>query len=232
MELRVIDPSFVRDISNSLLDESGRLMPVPSAVLEQTTDLERAIFGARHACYVLPTLELVEHIQGLIGGRSAIEIGSGNGVLARALGILATDSHMQARPEIAAHYRALGQKTISYGEGVLRLDALEAVRTLKPQVVVGAWVTHRYDPKRHWAEGNADGIDEEALLELCEEYIFIGNDSVHAKKSIWRHPHRKTYLPFIFSRAKDGSKDFIAVWKGRMSSGLVPGKETGDPKVS
>ena len=224
MQLQIIDPSTVRDISSQLLDDRGELKPVPSAVLEQTTDVERSVFGARHACYLLPTAELVTHLRELIGARSALEIGSGNGVLAKALGIPASDSYQQDRPDIAAYYQALRQKTIRYGENVQKRDALEAVRTLRPQVVVGAWVTHRYDPRRHWAEGNMDGVDEEALLELCEQYIFIGNDSVHAKKSIWRHPHRKAYLPFIFSRAKDGSKDFIAVWDGLAKPGL-PTKE-------
>lgn len=214
MDISILDPTTIRDISGLLLDPAGRLRVLPTAELEQTTALERALFGIRHACYVLPTQELVAHVKDLIGARTALEIGSGNGVLAEALGIPATDSHQQSRADIALLYAMLRHPVIRYGNNVQKLDALAAVRAHRPQVVVGAWVTHRYDPRRHWAEGNEDGIDEDELLTLCEQYIFIGNDSVHSKKSIWSRPHTKTYLPFVFSRAKEPGRDFIAVWEG------------------
>lgn len=214
MAISILDPTKIRDISELLLDQAGRLRVLPTAELEQTTAHERALFGVRHACYVLPTQELVAYVKGLIGDRTALEIGAGNGVLADALGIPATDSHLQTRPDIALLYAALRHAVIRYGANVQKLDALAAVRAHRPQVVVGAWVTHLYDPRRHWAEGNQDGVDEEELLTLCEQYVFIGNDSVHSKKAIWEKPHTKTYLPFVFSRAQVPGRDFIAVWEG------------------
>lgn len=220
MQLTVIDPTQVRDISPLIVGPDGYPLVVPSATLEQTTPLERTLFCVQNGCYLLPTQELVAHVQGLIGNRRAIEIGAGNGVLSKALGIPATDSRQQERPDIAAYYRLLQQPTIRYGANVQKLDALAAVRSLKPQVVLAAWVTHRYDPRRHWAEGNEDGVDEEAVLAHCEHYVFIGNDSVHSKKSIWSRPHVKAYLPFVFSRAREAGRDFVAVWEGDLRKGL------------
>ena len=84
----------VRDLSSDLLDDLGYLRVVPAAFFEDTTVQERALFGNRHGIYGLLTTELVEWLQDRISGRTAIEIGAGNGSLAHALGIAATDSKM------------------------------------------------------------------------------------------------------------------------------------------
>lgn len=215
----ILDPSKVRDISPLLLDESGRLKVVPASVLQSTTVAERAMFGVRHACYVLPSLELVERLKTLIAGRRAIEIGSGNGVLAQALGIVATDNHQQTWPRIKAQYDLMRQPVIQYGPNVQRMSAEEALREYKPQVVVAAWVTHRYDPARAWAEGNEDGVDERELLQNCEQYLFVGNEQVHKKKAIWDMPHRLEYPPYLFSRAVNQTRDFLATWEGALRGG-------------
>lgn len=211
----VLDPRSIRDISGLLLDEQGRLKVVPASVLAQTTREERALFGVRHGLYSFPTLELVEHVRTLIGGRKAIEIGAGYGVLAAALGIPATDNRQQEQPDIAAYYAALRQPTVPYGPNVERLDSRQALAKYRPQVVVGCWVTHRYDPRRHEAGGNQDGVVEEEVIDSCEAYVFIGNEKVHAGKSIWSRPHEKMTAPWVYSRAANGSPDFIAVWPGR-----------------
>lgn len=212
----ILNPADVRDISPLLLDEAGCLKIVNSSVLAATTREERAMFGVRHAFYGLPTIELIEHLKSLIAGRSAIEIGAGSGVLAQALGIPATDNRQQEWPSVQEYYAALRQPTIRYGDHVEALDAKAAVAKYKPQVVIASWVTHRYDPARHEAGGNQDGVDEVALLKHCEEYILIGNEKVHASKPLWALPHTKEQLPFLFSRAANGSADFIARWSGRL----------------
>lgn len=213
----ILNPEDIRDISPLLLDEAGDLKIVSSTVLAATTREERAMFGVRHALYGLPTVELVEHLRTLIAGRSAIEIGAGSGILARALGIPATDNRQQEWPSVQEYYAALRQPTIRYGDHVEALDAQAAVAKYKPQVVIASWVTHRYDPARHDAGGNQDGVDEVALLEHCEEYIFIGNEKVHAAKPLWAVPHTKERLPFVFSRAANGSADFVARWRGKLA---------------
>lgn len=95
------------------------------------------------------------------------------------------------------------------------MDAKEAVAFHKPAVVVASWVTHRYDHRRHWAGGNEVGVNESDLLNRVENYIFVGNEQVHRNKQIWDLPHEKFYLPFLYSRAHNGTRDFLAVWEGR-----------------
>lgn len=213
--LHVQDPTSVRDISPLLLDEKGQLKSVPASVLAETTVLERALFGRTHSVYGFLTDELLAFIRERIAGKSAIEVGAGNGQLARHLGIPATDNRQQEWPEIAEYYRSLQQPVISYGSNVEALDALSAVRKYKPDVVIGSWVTHRYDPTRHQAGGNKDGVDEKELLKHCGAYLFIGNTLVHKNKPIWDEAPEVIEPEWLYSRAHNGTPNFIAIWKGK-----------------
>ena len=210
----VLDPRDVRDIAPLMLDSQGRLKVVEASVLTQTTRNERALFGVRHGLYSFPTTELVAFLRTLIADRTAIEIGAGHGQLAQALGIPATDSRQQEELTIKAYYEALRQPTVPYGNHVEKLDALQAIARYRPQVVIGCWVTHRYRPDRHEAGGNQDGIDEEAVLAGCETYVVVGNEKVHASKSLWgSHAFEKLTPEWLFSRAVNGSPEFIAIWQ-------------------
>lgn len=209
----VIDPNAVRDLGPLVLDDRGHPRVLPASFYAETTREERALLGLRCGAYGLPTVELVAYLQSIIAGRSALEIGSGNGVLARALDIPATDNRQQDAPDIRKYYEALGQPTIRYGDNVEALDAHAAVARYRPQVVIASWVTHRYDPCRHWAGGNQDGVTEEDIIANCDAYVFIGNESVHRAKSIWAQPHQRWSPPWLYSRAVNGSQDFIAIWE-------------------
>lgn len=209
-----LDPSRIRDLSPDALDADGRLRILPAEFWAQTTPEERAVFGNRHAIYSFPTVELVEHLREMIGGRKAIEIGAGNGVLARTLDIPATDNKMQDMAKYRLLYQATGQPTVKYGRNVLKFDAYTAVRRYEPDVVIACWVTHKWEAARHWAGGNEIGVDEEDVLANTQEYIFIGNTEVHSGKKIWDLPHTVTHLPFIYSRATNGTPDFLATWNG------------------
>ena len=211
METLLIDPRE-RDLSPMALDGYGLPKVLPTSFWEATTPAERALFGHRHGIYLFPTVELVAHLHELIGGRSAIEIGSGNGVLARALGIPATDNCMQRRERYRRIYEAAGQPTVTYGRNVTAMDAATAVRRHKPDVVIAAWVTHRFRYDRRWAGGNEIGVDEEDVIAHCSSYVMIGNEHIHRTKSIWDLPHTITYPPFVVSRAANGSRDFLAVF--------------------
>lgn len=213
MSAHILDPAKVRDISGLLLDEQGCLRVVPSRVLEGTKPQERLLFGVRHGLYGFPTEELCAFLQARIGGRRAIEIGSGHGVLAKALAIPATDNRQQEDEGIKAHYAALCQPTVPYGGHVEKLDAAAAVEKYRPEVVVACWVTHRFDPARRHAGGSATGVDEAAIVAACDEYIFVGNAHVHAHKPIWSLPHEKLTPPWLYSRAVNGSPDFIGIWR-------------------
>ena len=212
MDAFPLDPSNVRDISSLLLEDDGTFRVLPASAYEGTTPEERLLFGVRHGIYGFPTIELVDFLRERIAGRRAIEIGSGNGVLAATLGIPATDNRQQEDPAIRAYYDSIAQPVVRYGNDVEKLSATEAVAKYKPQVVVASWVTHRFDPARQDAGGSETGVDEVALLKTCETYLFVGNEQVHAKKAIWAMPHSKLTPPWLFSRAMNGSPDFIAIW--------------------
>lgn len=207
-----IDPSRCRDLAPAAIGADGRLRILPAEFWAATTVTERALFGNRHGLYALPTVELVAHLRELIGGRTAIEIGAGNGVLAEALGITATDSYQQDTEPYRSYYRSIGQPTVPYGPNVVRAHASRAVRTYRPQVVIACWVTHKADPKRPEAGGNEVGVDEADILRHCQTYIHIGNDRIHRTKPILGRPHTVTHPPFLYSRAHNGTPDNITIW--------------------
>lgn len=207
-----IIPDDTRDLSPALL-RAGHYVPPPAAVFAATTPAERAMFGHVRGMYVLPTAELVDWLQVAIGNEFAVEIGAGVGVLARALGIMATDSHMQSMPAIAEIYRRTGQPTIAYGANVERIDADTVAREVKPDVILGAWITHRYNPEDHAAGGNMLGPDFDVLLANCRRLILICNTRTHAAHPLLRQPHERITPPWLYSRAM-GGEDFIGIWKG------------------
>lgn len=206
-------PAGTIDISPLVLDERGRMKIMPTYFWARTTPAERRLFGWNNGVYLLPTTELVQDLKARIAGRTAIEIGSGNGVLAEALGITATDSRIQERPSYRAKVLREGGQPVRYGDNVLELDALRAVRKFKPEVVIACWVTHKYSRTRHSAGGNATGVIEEEVIAGCAEYIFVGNEYVHRNKSIWDLPHEIEYPSYVYSVAQNRSREFIATWR-------------------
>jgi hypothetical protein len=171
----------------------------------------------KEALYGLPTVELVSWLANYIGDRQAIEIGAGTGVLSRALrargvDITAVDNFMQDWPEVRQFYASVLQPTIRYGRDVQNQDALVAVKTLRPKVVIASWFTHKYDPRNHEAGGNEHGVDESDIIANCDAYVFIGNTGVHAQKPIWRLPLAQIEPSWLFSRGRTG-REFIAVWR-------------------
>lgn len=103
-------------------------------------------------------------------------------------------------------------------KNVEKLDAAAAVAKYRPNVVIACWVTHRFDPYRPYAGGSVTGVDEASIIESCDEYIFIGNEHVHAHKPIWKMPHEKLTPRWLYSRAVNGSREFIATWRRSQSS--------------
>jgi hypothetical protein len=213
-QISEVNPEIIRDLRPQALDEHGVLRVLPAAFWAQTTAQERALFGARTGIYGFPTAELVARLQDIIAGRSAIEIGAGHGVLAKALGIRATDSFQQRVPEYREWYEKQTLVTVPYGAHVEELHAARAVRRYRPQVVIACWVTHRYNRHQHERGGNVAGVDEVELLREIETYVLVGNTEVHRQKPLWSKPHEIEYPPYVFSRAQNGTRDFIAVFKG------------------
>lgn len=215
IEATVLNLTGVRDLTPDVLAAPGCPRIMPAAYYRNTTPTERAAFGHYHGVYGLPTTELVDWLRAEIDGRSAIEIGAGHGALAAALDIPATDSKQQADPAIALLYAATGQPPVTYGQNVEQLDAAAAIAQYRPQVVIASWVTHKWLEARSEAGGNMFGVDEDAVIDACETYIFIGNTNVHRDKSIWTRKFARIEPDWLFSRAINGSPEFIAVWEGK-----------------
>lgn len=213
MAIYELDHHDIRDISSEVLGWDGRLKVLSADYWLTTTAEERALFGHRYGYYGFPTVELVEHLKELIGDRKAIEIGSGNGVLAEALGIPATDNRSQEKEPWRTAILLAGQPTVPYGDNVEDCHASRAVRQYKPDVVIGCWVTHKWDPARPEAGGFEAGVDEEDILRNCAQYVLIGNERVHKDKKIWPRLHTIDFPTFVYSRAMK-PRDFICTWRG------------------
>lgn len=209
-----LDPATTRQLGPDVLDEHGRMRILPASFWAATTVEERALFGHTHGIYAFPTVELVERLTKIIDGRPAIEIGAGNGVLAQALGIPATDNRQQEMPKYKAIYEATRQPIVPYGPNIVDMHASKAVRHYKPDVVIGCWVTHKYDPQRHELGGNEIGIDLRDILANCKLFVHVGNERTHALSPIWQRRHEIEYPDWLYSRAHNGSREFLATWRG------------------
>lgn len=188
----------------------GKLALHPAEFWKQFSQREICYFCVRYGIYCVPTVELVEWLRMRIGERSAIEIGAGNGVISAALKIPATDSRMQEDPAIALYYASIKQGVVQYGDNVRRVSANEAVRTFKPEVVIAAWVTHKFRPHETWRSGSEVGVVEEEIVDQAE-YVFIGNSHAHDQKPILQIPHAMLQFPWLISRAIEG-ENYICVW--------------------
>lgn len=213
-ELYAFDTRGLRDLAPDCLAEDGRLRIMPASYYAAVKREERAWFANRYAFYCLPTVELADWLREFIAERPAIEIGSGNGVLAQFLGIPATDSRIQDDPGIRAYYKVMRQAPVNYGPNVERIEALDAVKKYKPEVVLGCWMTHRFDPRDPEREGNAVGPDFTAILKLCKQLVLIGNELVHAKNPLLNRPHTMLYPPWLYARSFNYGREFIAIWDG------------------
>ena len=168
-----------------LFNDAGVLQPMPAAFWEAQTREAKMIFGHKHGLYAFPTIELIEWLKQKLEGLNAIEIGAGNGAFCGALGIKGTDNYQQEIPRYRHLYELTGQPIIKYGAHVEKLDALAAVNKYKPDAVLACWVTHLFDHRRPELKGNEIGVDEGKLLNLVDNYFFVGNTNIHTKKPIF-----------------------------------------------
>lgn len=218
----LLEKEDISDVEKILLDANGNLQPVPAATLAAIGKDKLRVFCHAHGVYSLPSTELIDAIQSLIPNKeSALEIGAGNGVYGRALGITMTDNYMQAVKNarkfrgIVESYAAAGQPLVQYGEDVLELDGNEAVRKYKPETVFMSWVTHKWKQSQHHLGGNMYGVDMDALLRRkhIKRIILVGNKNIHAKSPLMSYPHRDINMPnILFSRATHDYLDRLFVW--------------------
>lgn len=202
-----------QDISEiELLTEvaSGIIKPIPSAEAEKFGWEKLRLFLHKYGLYTMPTTELIEYLAEVIRGKTAIEIGAGIGVIGRSLGIPITDSKMQNWPEVKAHYDLFRQPTIQYPDDVEELDAMDAVRKYKPDIVIGSYITHKWRPGMQ--VGNQYGVETVELIKRVPEYYMIGNMETH------RHDPAMQYLDgierydFLYTR---GAKETSVIFRWR-----------------
>jgi len=212
MTFSVIDPAHIRDITSQVFHPNGEWRLRNDAYWKTTTPNERALLGHVHGLYHLPTRELCEWLFDHCKGQDAIELCAGRGLLCEALGIPGYDNMMQSWKSIANKYAAMGQPTIKYGKHVREGDANAVARERKPDIIITAWMTHRYDPRQHERGGNEHGPDHVQLLTQCRELIFIGNMRTHQHHPLLRYEHKRIPVP-VYSRAQ-GGEDFAAIFIG------------------
>jgi len=201
-----------------LLDEKGLVRVLPATRLRELDPEHVRLWLHWNAIYQLPSVELVEWLRARIGGRSAIEIGSGNGAIGRALGIPRTDNRCQEWPEVMDHLALTQQPVVKYGEDVETLPAAGAIKKYRPQVVVACWVTHIYNKREHERGGNMYGVDEDWLVNRVETYIHVGATTSHSQKRILSRPHDEVRADWLFGRAKPEDR---VIWTWEVERGRV-----------
>ncbi len=177
---------------DKVLLKNGEVQVVPSATLKDIDYTHLRLWCHKHAVYGLPTTELIEFLKSIISGYVAIEVGAGNGVFGRALGIPSTDSMCQTNvPEIAAYYRLIGQPPVKYGDNVEELEASAAIDKYTPEVVFGSWVTQYISPievKPPPGGGSVYGLRESEFIKKIFKYVIFGNEDIHGLKLLLQDP--------------------------------------------
>lgn len=206
MNTMEIFPCDVSEMEN-LFFKNGLLYPVPFATVRRFSRNEQLYFMWKHGIYVLPTTELCSFLKEHIKG-SAIEIGAGTAGIARGLNIPATDSMMQ-KGMVSIMYQMMGQPTIVYPDDVEHLEASEAIKKYRPDTVIGAYITQKWEPDL--PEGNLFGPDENFIINNTQVYINIGNLATHGRKKILKTYKYKAYNPevLITRGDKDMNRVFI-----------------------
>ena len=201
-----------RDVSylDAILLKDDLPIPVHYDDIKAIPHEDIRLWCLKNAVYQVPTIELIEWIREKIDGRFAIEIGSGKNGIGKALGILSTDSWLQTDVAIQTLYAAVGQPTVVPPDYVEKIDAIEAVNKYRPQVVLGCFITHKWEEGD--TEGNMFGVAEEEIIKQAT-YINVGNRITHRGKHILKVPHQEFQFPWLVSRSMDQSQNVIWEWK-------------------
>ena len=205
-----IDVSY---LDKELLDEKERLVIKDASFYKNIPQMHLQLWGHHNGIYCFTTTELIDWLKQHVGEDKTIEIGAGNSSIGRALNIPSTDSRLMERADVKATYLISGQPITKYPDDVIKLDANPAVDKYKPDVVIGAWVTHIYDKFEHWRGGNMYGIDEKDIIKKVNKYIVIGNNKFHHKKRIINRVSKTFKFDWLYSRAKYPEENMIYVWE-------------------
>lgn len=208
--MRLLQPVDFSTLENKVFVK-GEFIPPSAETLKQFTNEQIALLCHKHGMYNFPTTEQLEWLRANLDLENTIEIGAGNGHLAKLLGIKATDSMQQKEPEIAAYYKMIGQPIIPYGANVGHISALAAIEKYKPKHVLGCWVTQLWKSDED-IDANYAGIDEEHLLEMVQKYVVIGATHIHGRKRILSKPHTEYKFDWLYSRTPEKENNRIYEW--------------------
>ena len=197
------------DIRKAMVQPDGFIKVAPAEEWNRFSWDEIRKFMHEYPIYVLPTTELISELIRLTEGyKKTIEIGAGSGNIGRNLGIRMTDSYLQQRKAIRDYYLLAGQPVINYPAEVWKADALTAVNTLRPDCVIGCYVTH-YSER---GAGSSWGVKFDKLLPSIKRLILVGNDHIHAANPIMDIPHQTLRVPGLITRNADREADAIYIW--------------------
>lgn len=226
MDVFIPNMDLVNEMNQRFIQNALPLVVSARELLEYDNQTLRA-FMQHNGLYVYPTIQLIEWLDLNIPDlKDTLEIGSGNGVIARILQVQATDSMMQSdrfKPknnkermwhnEAMKSYKSLNHPFVPYGLNVEQIEAKEALRKYKPTCVFGCYITHK------WVHGDTDGnvlgIDEEWILNrnYLQKYIMVGNLKVHQNKRILKRKHTAIELDGLVVRTSNPELNRIFIWE-------------------
>lgn len=200
-----------KEIRKAVMD--GRVMRVlPHSEWMRFSWPEIRILLHETATYVVPTEELLDCLDDLIGDEKTIEICAGNGYIGSNLDILMTDSYQQQDDKMSVlMYELMRQPRIKYPKSVIKLEASAAVRRIKPHTVIGCYATHKW--RDDVQNGNDKGVDFEDIYSKVKRIILVGHKETHKYNPLMALPHKEIELPGLLTRAADQSLNRIFIWE-------------------
>lgn len=164
------------------------------------------------ATYVVPTEELIDYLDELIGDEKAIEICAGNGYIGSNLDIVMTDSYQQQDDKMTIMmYDLMKQPRIKYPASVIKMEASRSVRCMKPHTVIGCYATHKW--RDDVQSGNDKGVDFADVFAHVHRLVLVGHKDTHKHNPMMALPHEEIELPGLLTRAADQSLNRIFIWE-------------------
>lgn len=211
MEIQVLPKVSTAEIRAAVME--GREMKILPAAIWESFDYA-AVRALLHetGTYVIPTEELIDYLDKLIGQDNTIEICAGNGYIGRELNIRMTDSYQQQDDKMAVmYYKLMGQPTIKYPKDVLKYEANRAVDVYHPHTVIGCYATHKW--RDDVQDGNDKGVDFCKLLPKVKRLVLVGNLVTHRHNPLMELPHQEVYFDGLLTRAADKTTNRIFIWE-------------------
>lgn len=217
MQTRLIENIDATYLDRLLLDDRGLPKAVRAQALLRIREDHRLAWAKQRGVYQFVTTELLDFLREIIGDRTALEICAGLGGIGRNLGIPMTDAAVHLNEMAQNLYGLLREVAIDPPDDIDRLEASDAVRKYKPQVVIGAYAsqTSAYSLVMPHAPSSLYGVYDLDILANCETYVLIGNAKTHADRLAFYLRPKWIYEPWLITRSFDQTQNRIWVWDNR-----------------